>query len=256
MNDDFDDDNEDTIKKRKKGKPKTKLIKFQIPESQKRELVRYKTLDEVWPLVLAYVVENPDKAGDNDLWSTFRNVLRCEFATFKQDIRDRGIAKLRGTVKGHNKESKKKKPGTKQGSLQLTEAVQESFDKKRQRKALLHLGRMDVILDDATKILEQEGKGLQKMKPEKAAIFLESHLDKATKIHSLASKVYAIDAESKEDKSKKNLAILMSFDPHSAVIEVKQSDGDSSGVSSNSERCVKGQVIEPHPLSQSESSSE
>lgn len=219
---------------------KVSVVNFRLPEKQSSEVAHKgrKTLDQIWNLIVAFVMDYPEESSDQQLWERFRPLLKQEFsyATFKNGLGVRKIGSLRMVQKGRKKEGKRvdeqgEALGSVKKSIEMTEAVTESFQKKRQKRAIMHLDRMDVIVGRATNILEEESKELA-ANIEKGKVFLESHLDKATKLHKLAGSVYNIDKESNEDLAKMQLAILTNFDPHAHL---------SSHLP---ERSVNGKVID------------
>lgn len=201
-------DNTDTVK------PKFRVVQFALPKARAAALAKTKTIDEIWHLVVSYAMENPDENTNADLWKHFRNILNMEYSTFKAAILDRGIGKIRKTVAVKRNESRRDKQKSRKNSKEITDAAIESFVRKRRKKSILHLSKMDMIVENATGIISEESNTLTKMKSKDASLYIESHIDKASKLHKLASSVYGIDQESVEEKNKRNLSILLNFDLH------------------------------------------
>lgn len=232
--------------KTKNTDPSLRVIQFKAPDNHELAQVHKKTVDQLWRQILAYVMDYPDASSNDELWAQFRSAVNLDYQPFIRALNGRGIVDLRAAAKGKIKKErnpgKRETEGSKQESSQLTELTLEALKKRQKAQGIKHLSRMDEIVSNATSILEKESRNLAAMKDDQSPIFLESHLDKATKLNKLASSVYGLDQESKENNVKFNMALLTNYDPHKAL----------------QEREVKGVVIqaEVQSLPDSDSSSD
>lgn len=228
-----------------KSKLSNKVVNFQLPKKTGIDVSQKgrKTLDQIWHLIVAFVMDYPEKEESSDmkLWEHFRPILKADmsYESFKNGLQVRKIGSLRSVQKSRHRNTRNREAeqGSVNQSLDLTKSVVESFEKKRQRKAIMHLNRMDVIVERAAGLLEHESKDLVK-NPEKGVVFLEGHLDRATKLHKLAGSVYNIDQESKEDLAKRQLAIITNFDPFANLAS------HSNQNTNHQERSVNGKVVD------------
>jgi len=174
------------------------------PEAMvKKEQVK-ETLDSLWHEVCSYVIDNPT-CTDTDLYSLFGKRVNIPTLTkFKYGLDNRNLGAIRKTLN-------KKKVGSIVGSRQLTEEYVQTFEKERRRKGIIHLGKMDAVVNNVQSMLEKESNKLVKL--EDAGPLLSYHVANAAAVHKLAKDVYRIDAESDANASKQNIAILMQFDP-------------------------------------------
>jgi hypothetical protein len=184
------------------------------PEALVKKDKEKDNIDSLWPEVCSFVIENP-KCTDTELYRLFGERSNYTSLTkFKDALHNRKLYMIRSSVN--------KGRGVKRAdSLQLTEEYVQTFEKERRRKGMVHLGKMDSIVNGVQTMLEKESKKLSDM--EDAGPLLSYHVDNAAKVHKLAKDVYRIDAESDANASKQNIAILMQFDPganQQQVIEI------------------------------------
>lgn len=204
-----------------KRPPRLVLIKRPASFVKKdKELV---TIETRWPSILAWAIDYPE-SKISDLYHRFGTDLDMSFKQFLSACEGRGLRKLMALASG--KKGKKLNKITKTDSIQATESAIETFKANRKSEGFIHLGRMAKIVGVATKVIENESKGLSKMlddnKGALAARMLDGHLDRTSKVDKLARSTFAIDSESNEDKAKANIAILMNFNP-----TPKQSNNDT-----------------------------
>lgn len=188
-----------------------KVVVFKKPKSIIAK--QTKTIDDLWPSIITYVMDNPHESNTS-VYHKFGQTLNLAFTTFCRYINERDIEAIRKAA------GRKVKKPSKDKSIQLTENIAKSFAERRRQQGIIHLDKMDHILQRATKVMTNESKSIAAMDPKLASIHIESHLDKSAKLHKLAKDVYAIDAESSEDKAKANMAILISYVPKPTTEDV------------------------------------
>ena len=177
------------------------------------EANKKKAIGDVWPAIVNWCLENKG-ATDDELYVYFgsRTDARDQ-KHFMNLCNRRGLKELRRTVNG------KKELVAMKEDRQLTDEAIATFAKERRRRGMMHLGKMDAHIEVIHESLEVKAKSL-KEDPDKKG--LSGHIADLTYAHKLAKDVYAIDADTAENKLKVNLAIITNFDPSKAAIEMQQ----------------------------------
>lgn len=234
----MDSDIESSVKGKKLSsseKASCRVIKFKAPKGHELAQIPRKSVDQLWRQILAFVMDYPQASSNDQIWAHFNGVVNCEYKPFVTAITNRGIADFRATARG--KLSKEVNPGKREteGSLatsrQLTELTLENLKKRQKAQGIQHISRMDVIVGNATTILEKESEKLVQLPPEEASEMLETHIDKANKLHKLAGSVYGLDQESKENNVKFNMSVLANYDPHEALDKAKAKQREEKNMS-------------------------
>lgn len=181
------------------------------PKKMIRQEEEKKSLDSIWAEVCSWVIENP-KSTDSDLYNIFGSRSGIYgISSFIQALQLRGISAIRKSLK-------KGRTVKQKDSIQLTEEVVQSFEKERRRKGMIHLGKMDTVVNGVQKMLHAESEKLQSL--EYAGPLLGAHIDNASKAHKLAKDVYNIDGGNEGNTMKMNIAIITNFDPSQTSGEV------------------------------------
>lgn len=169
------------------------------------------TIDEIWAEIVSHVSRHPDiKYGPlYNLFGPRTNITSV--ASFRNALVARGIQKIKKSARNAGT------PRIKE-SLQLTEDVALGFARARKKQGMVHLQKMDTIINRAHEVLEKESVKVKKRK----GLGFGIHLKNAETVHRLAKSTYNIDAESHEDKAKAAIAILTDFDP---IVNAKRVKG-------------------------------
>jgi hypothetical protein len=181
-----------------------KLIVVKKPASIVKKQAMKKSLDLVWPDILTYVQQHP-KTTNEHLFNLFgeragETSLQC----FGRKCNLRGLRELKRTCQG------KSAIGFKE-SQEITRKTIDNFKKDRLDKGVLHLTKMDVMMNNVHKVLEKESNSV--VNEEKDNVGIGLHLAHLNQAHRLAKDVYRIDAAENGSDSKTNLAIILNFDP-------------------------------------------
>lgn len=181
------------------------------PKSMKVAQDKKKSIDAMWPAIMNWCLENKGTT-DDELYTYFGSRTEArDQKHFTNLCNRRGLKELRRTVNG------KKELAAIKDTRQLTDEAIATFSKERRRRGMMHLGKMDAHMDIIHEALDVKSLHL-KDDPDKKG--LSSHIDDLGRAHKLAKDVYAIDAETAENKLKVNLAIITNFNPSEATIEI------------------------------------
>lgn len=178
------------------------------PKPLIKEQLEKKSMDTHWPDILNFVEKNPDCTNET-LFNMF-NERTGDLSpiVFQRKCNNRGLKEFRKEIQG-------KKGGRFKESKKVTEKVIESFKQDRLNRGVLHLSKMDIMMNRAHNVLDKES--IAVLNNTKDNVGIGIHLSHLNQAHRLAKDVYKIDADDRHDSSKVNLAIIMQFDPAKAV---------------------------------------
>lgn len=176
---------------------------------------KQKSIDRIWPEIMDFVLNNP-LATNESLYNLFGPRSGSgELKKFIHRCQLRGLKELRLTAKGKLNEISEI-----QESIQLTENGIAEFHKQRKSKGIVHLSKMDALIDNAHKVVAKES--IQVMDGGEDAPGIGVHLAHMHSLHRIAKDALNIDGEAGSGGVKLNLAIITNFDPAAAY---KQAQG-------------------------------